>query len=219
MDETNLQARPYLIGIAGTSCSGKTKLARHLSRLLSAVILPLDCYYFDLSHLPLDERAHCNFDIPEALDRELLLAHVAGLSQGQEIPRPVYDFAVHARTSQVEIVKPGRYVIVEGLFSLYWEEARKLFGTKVFVDLDDQKCLERRISRDVRERGRTPESVLQQFNGTVRPMAEAYIRPTRGFADLTVRGDDPIDRSLARVMAHVNRNRRRFDATKSARPR
>ena len=209
MDETDLKKRPYLIGIAGPSCGGKTKLARHLSRRLSAVILPLDCYYFDLSHLPLAERAHSNFDVPEALDRELFLAHVAGLSQGQEIPRPVYDFAIHSRTGRVEIVKPGRFVIVEGLFGLYWEEARKLFRTKVFVDLDDKSCLERRIARDVRERGRTPESVLQQFNETVRPMAETYIRPTQSFSDLTVRGDDSIDHSIAAVMAHVKRNKQR----------
>jgi uridine kinase len=210
LGKDDLNTRPYLIGIAGPSCSGKTKLARHLSRLLSAVILPLDCYYFDLSHLPLAERARCNFDIPEALDHKLLLAHIAGLSQGREIPRPIYDFAVHSRTGRVETVKPGRFVLVEGLFALHWEEARKVFGTKVFVDLDDKLCLERRVARDVRERGRTPDSVLQQFSETVRPMAEAYIRPTQGFADVVIRGNDPIDHSAASVMAHVNsKNQRR----------
>ena len=197
--------QPYLIGIAGPSCAGKTALARHLSRVLSATILSLDCYYFDLSHLPLPERAHSNFDTPESLDHQLFLAHLTALSQGRDAPRPVYDFATHSRTSRVEIIEPGRFLIVEGLFALYWKEARELFGTKVFVDLEDPHCLERRVARDVRERGRTPEAVRLQFSGTVSPMAEKYIRPTRHFADLVVRGDQSIEGSVASVLAHINR--------------
>jgi uridine kinase len=203
---------PYLIGIAGPSCAGKTELARHLSRLLSATILPLDCYYFDLSHLPRAERAHSNFDVPEALDHQLFLTHLTALSQGREAPRPIYDFATHARTGQVEVVQPGQFILVEGLFALYWEEARELFGTKIFVDLDNKSCLDRRVARDVRERGRTPESVVLQFSETVRPMAEKYIRPTQRFADLVVRGDELIDRSAASVMAHVNSQSQRHRA-------
>ena len=196
---------PYLIGIAGPSCAGKTELTRHLSRLLSAAVLPLDCYYFDLSHLPLDERARHNFDVPNALDHDLFLFHLKGLRAGRAIERPVYDFSCHARTRKVEIIHPGRYIIVEGLFVLYWEDVRQQLGTKVFVDLDDQACLERRIERDVRERGRTAASVTAQFNQTVRPMAERYIRPTHASADLIVCGDDPIDASVATVMAHIDR--------------
>ena len=95
--------QPYLIGIAGPSCAGKTELARHLSQLLSAAILPLDCYYFDLSHLPLPERAHSNFDVPGALDHELFLGHLAALSQGGEAPRPIYDFATLLRAVAPQI--------------------------------------------------------------------------------------------------------------------
>jgi uridine kinase len=202
----------YLIGIAGPSCAGKTELSRHLARLLSAAVLPLDCYYFDLSHLPLSDRARSNFDVPDALDHELFLSHLTALHQGHEIPRPVYDFATHSRTDKVDIVKPGRFIIVEGLFILYWEDVHHVFGTKVFVDLDDKSCLDRRIQRDVKERGRTPESVIFQFSETVRPMAEKYIRPTHRFADLVVCGDDPIDRSVAAVMAHVDQNSSRLRA-------
>ncbi len=196
--------KPYLIGIAGPSCAGKTELSRHLARLLSSVILPLDCYYFDLSHLPLDERARANFDMPSALDHDLFLQHLTALSEGREIPRPVYDFATHSRSDKVEIVKPRKFIIVEGLFVLYWADVRRVLGTKVYVDLEDKACLDRRILRDVKERGRTPESVIWQFTETVRPMAEKYIRPTHQFADLIVDGDDRIDHSVARVMTHVD---------------
>ncbi len=211
----NAEVKPYLIGIAGPSCAGKTELSRRLARLLSAAILPLDCYYFDLSHLPLEQRARHNFDVPDALDHDLFLRQLQMLHQGQDIPRPVYDFAAHSRTSKVEMVKPGRFIVVEGLFVLYWEDVRNTFGTRVFVDLDDKTCLDRRILRDVKERGRTPESVVLQFTETVRPMAEKYIRPTHTFADLVVRGDDPIEASVAAVMAHVDHNAHRRAAAKS----
>ncbi len=209
------EVKPYLIGIAGPSCAGKTELSRHLARLLSAAILPLDCYYFDLSHLPLEQRARHNFDIPSALDHDLFLQHLQMLHRGEPAPRPVYDFATHSRTGRVEVVKPGRFIIVEGLFVLYWEDVRNTFATRVFVDLDDKTCLDRRILRDVKERGRTPESVILQFTETVRPMAEKYIRPTHAFADVVVCGDDPIDASVAAVMAHVDHNAQRHAAAKS----
>lgn len=202
------ESTPYLIGIAGPSCAGKTELTRQLSRLLTATVLPLDCYYRDLSHLPLEERARQNFDMPDALDHELFARHLADLSAGREIARPVYDFSIHSRTGSNEIVKPGPYIIVEGLFVLYWESVRSLLHTKAFVDLDDKTCLDRRILRDVKERGRTPESVILQFSETVRPMAEKYIRPTHTFADVVVCGSDPIEASVAAVMAHVDRNTR-----------
>jgi uridine kinase len=198
--------KPYLIGVAGPSCAGKTELSRRLAKLLSAAILPLDCYYFDLSHQPLEERARHNFDEPSALDHDLFLEHLQALNRGERIARPVYDFATHSRTRDTEIVEPGRFIIVEGLFVLYWEDVRQTFGTRVFVDLDDKTCLDRRILRDVKERGRTPESVMWQFTETVRPMAEKYIRPTHQFADVVVCGDDPIEASVTAVMAQVDRN-------------
>jgi uridine kinase len=209
------ESKPYLIGIAGPSCTGKTELARRVANLVAAPLLPLDCYYFDLSHMPLERRAHSNFDIPESLDQELLASHITALSEGREIGRPVYDFATHTRTEQTEIINPGPYVIIEGLFVLFWEPVRRLLGTKVFVDLDDRTCLDRRILRDTKERGRTPESVVLQFGETVRPMADKYIRPTREFADLVVCGDDPIEASVAAVMAHVDRNAHRRKSVSS----
>ncbi len=200
-----IDARPYLIGIAGPSCAGKTELSRHLAERLPAVAVALDSYYLDLSFRPMEERARFNFDEPAALDHDLFLEHLQALSQAREIERPVYDFTTHSRTNRVECVMPGRFIVVEGLFVLYWEDVRGLFGTKVFVDLPDGSCLERRIIRDVRERGRTAESVRRQFAETVQPMAALYVHPTKAFADLIVAGDTPIQESVEAVIAHIRR--------------
>lgn len=217
---TNSNHKPYLIGVAGPSCAGKTELSRHLARALDATLLPLDCYYLELGHLTMEQRSRFNFDEPAALDRALFVQHLRELAAGRAIDRPVYDFATHSRTSEVERIVPGHssgqlelpgtteplhreFIVVEGLFVLYWEDVRDLFGTKVFVDLEDEPCLERRIYRDTRERGRTRQSVIQQFTETVRPMANIYIRPTRQNADIVVPGDNDISLSVATVIEHV----------------
>jgi uridine kinase len=190
-----------MIGIAGPSCAGKTELARQLAARLQAAILPLDGYYHDLSALPLAERAAFNFDDPAALDHELFVEHLRTLKEGREIRRPVYDFSIHARTGRFETVRPGGFLVAEGLFLLYWEDVRPLLQAKIYVDLGDAACLERRIVRDVRERGRTPDSVRRQYEETVRPMAESYVRPTRAYADLVMGGNDPLEVSVARIVA------------------
>ncbi len=194
---------PFLIGIAGPSCAGKTELSRRLSVLLAAPVLPLDGYYLDLSHLPPAERMQCNFDLPEVLDHDLFVRHLTALGQGHPISRPVYDFATHLRTGRLQAVSPAVVILVEGLLLLHWEEVRNLLSLRVYVDLDDQSCLERRLLRDGKERGRSPESVRRQYAETVRPMAEKYVYPTRSFADLVVRGDAPLEDSAAAVMARL----------------
>ena len=197
--------KPYLIGVAGPSCAGKTELSRALHATLDAALLPLDCYYFDLSDRTLEERARFNFDVPSALDHDLFLAQLRDLADGHGVDVPIYDFATHTRTSRTERVEARQFIVVEGLFVLYWSDIRSLFGTKVFVDLDDSTCLARRIHRDVRERGRTQESVINQFNQTVAPMADLYVRPTRENADIVVPGDSPIDASVGVVMGHIEK--------------
>lgn len=196
----------FLIAIGGPSCAGKTQLAVLLASRLSAAILPLDAYYRELAHLPLAERAQFNFDMPDALDQDLLFQQVRQLSQGHTVDRPVYDFTTHSRAPQTERIQPGQFLILEGLFALYWEPLRALSGTKVFVDAPDPVCLARRQVRDVRERGRTPDSVLTQYDRTVRPMAEQYVRPTRFYADVVVSGETPIESSVAAVLAHIERS-------------
>ena len=181
----------HIIAIAGPSCAGKTELAKSLSRQLSASILPMDVYYRDLDFLPLESRCQFNFDLPDAVDRHLLRQHLTALAAGLPVQRPVYDFKVHTRSSLCETVTPGRYLILEGLFALYWEDLRPLFGTKVYIDAPDDVCFARRQVRDVRERGRTVEYVYKQWVEIVRPMAELYVRPTRRFADIVVSGISP----------------------------
>lgn len=195
--------KPYLIGIAGPSCAGKSFLSSHIAEKLDAAMLHLDSYYRELDHLSIVQRAHWNFDAPEALDAELLFAHVRQLHKGIAIQKPIYDFTTHARTDRTEPVEPRQFIIIEGLFALYWDEIVKLLGTKVFVDLGEDICLERRIERDIRERGRTRESVLEQYHSTVLPMARRYVHPTRERADIVVTGNDRIEHEVEVVMQHV----------------
>jgi len=195
--------KPYLIGVAGPSGAGKTELSLRLARLLDAPIISLDSYYRDMAELPFEQRARSNFDVPDALDCELLGQHLSMLASGREIAKPVYDFTRHTRAPEVESIQPGAFAIVEGLFALYWEDVRSLYGTRVYVDTDDQTCFERRLDRDTHERGRTPESVHAQYENTVRPMAERYILPTRRYADLIVSGTQRLERSAAAVLAHI----------------
>lgn len=190
-----------LIGIAGPSGSGKSELSRRLAAALGAPVVSLDSYYRDLSHLTMAERAACNFDEPASLEHELLLAHCAALLRGEAADTPTYDFASHARTAKTVRILPGETVIIEGLFTLYWQDLRRLLHTSVYVDLEDETCFARRLARDVCERGRTPECVSRQYASTVRPMAETYIWPTRRHADLVVRGDAVLEESVAAVLA------------------
>ncbi|HEX9120993.1 MAG TPA: uridine kinase [Terriglobales bacterium] len=193
----------HIIAIGGPSCAGKTELAKRLARSLSATILPMDAYYRDLAFLPLESRCKFNFDIPDSIDHTLLREHLTALAAGKSVQRPVYDFTVHTRSSIRETVTPGPYLIIEGLFALYWDDLRPLLTTKVYVDAPDDVCLARRQARDVLERGRTAESVHKQYVEIVRPMADLYVRPTRRFADIVVSGEVPLEQSSAAVLAHV----------------
>jgi len=195
-----MPAATYLIGIAGPSGAGKSFLARRLKSALPAEVLQLDRYYRDLSHLPPAERARANFDSPEALDHELLIAQVARLQNRETVQLPVYDFIRHTRSPRTEMLLPSEVLIVEGLFTLYWLRLRALLGAKVYVDLSDEICLSRRIARDVRERGRTAESVIEQYETTVAPMAERYIRPTLTHADVVVSGAEPVEDGVERIV-------------------
>jgi uridine kinase len=182
-----------LVGIAGPSCAGKTELARWLAARLAAPVLNLDHYYIDLAHLPLEERARTNFDEPAAVDHEAILHDVAALARGEPVVAPLYDFTTHARARGGERIVPAGLVVVEGLFALYWAGLREHFFVKLFVDAPDELCLARRLGRDTRERGRTPQSVLEQFEATVKPGADRFIRPTRAYADLVLSGEEELE--------------------------
>lgn len=182
-----------LVGIAGPSCAGKTELARWLAARLSAPVLNLDHYYVDLAHLPLEERARTNFDEPAAVDHEAILHDVSALARGEPVTAPLYDFATHARVRGGARIVPAGLVVIEGLFALYWPALREHYFVKLFVDAPDGLCLARRLERDTRERGRTPDSVVAQFEATVKPGADRYIRPTRVFADLVLSGEEELE--------------------------
>jgi uridine kinase len=201
--QTTVRQKPHLAGITGPSGAGKTELANCIARMLNAPVVSLDRYYRDLAHMTLEERSKQNFDNPAALDHELLFEHLNSLLCGVAVDRPLYDFAHHARLCEVEVVQPGELIILEGLFTFHWENIRNLLGPKIYVAADDLICFERRLARDVRERGRTPESVRLQYETSVRPMAERYIYPTRAFADLVVCGTDPLDEIAAKVLSFL----------------
>jgi uridine kinase len=197
--------KPHIIGIAGPSSSGKTELSRQLAaRIPGTAIVSLDSYYRGMEEIPIEERKKVNFDHPDSLDWELLTQHLTALAEGRAFDEPVYSFADYARMPETRRIEPSPYLIVEGLFVLYWPQLREILDTKVYVLTDPSVCFNRRLSRDVAERGRTPESVIAQYEKTVRPSAEWFVYPTQKFADLTVSGEEPFDRSTAAVLTAAN---------------
>jgi uridine kinase len=201
LEEIKAMERTVLVGIGGCSGSGKTSLARELATQLEATLFPLDLYYRDLSQFPLDSRDKQNFDHPDSLESELFIEHIRELGEGRAIQRPVYDFAHHARVAGAfEAVEPARYVVVEGILALHYDELWPLYDFSIYVDAPNEVCLNRRIYRDMRERGRTEESVRAQFEATARPMAEMYVLPSQTRATMTVSGTESLDWSIEQVL-------------------
>ncbi len=193
---------PQVIGIAGASGSGKTRLASELARELDGIHFPLDNYYFDLSHLPAADRAKENFDDPALIESSLLVAHVAALARGETIERPLYDFSQHVRIpDRTETMQAGAFVLVEGLFALYYPELLSLYQMRVYLDTPDDVCFDRRMRRDTIERGRSPESVRRQYEATVRPSSIAFVRPSASHADLVIEGSAALDWKVEQVLS------------------
>jgi uridine kinase len=200
-----LPQRPLILGIGGCSGSGKTTLARELTAQLSATLLPLDFYYICLSHLPPDERALQNFDHPDSLEHSLLAQHVADLADGRAIDRPIYDFTTHTRVpNHTETVAPSPVLIVEGILALHYSQLRALYDFSIYVNAPNKICLNRRIYRDMRERGRTEESVRAQFEATAKPMADLYVIPSAEHASITVEGTEALDWSVEQVLQRLH---------------
>ena len=195
---------PVVLGIAGCSGSGKTTLAAELAHALGGIHFHLDNYYRDLGHMPYSERIKQNFDDPAMIESPLLAAHVAALARGETIERPIYDFATHTRVlDRTEAVTAGAFLVVEGLFALYYPELLPLYSLRIYVDTPDELCFERRLRRDIEQRGRTPESVKRQYESTVRPAGEAFVRPSGMNADLQVDGTGALDWKVERVLAEM----------------
>ncbi len=197
------------IGISGASCTGKGYLCRRLAQYFipPAVIVPMDSYYRDLSLLPADEREKRNFDCPQAIEKNLLLDHLRGLLGGEEVVMPDYDFRTHTRVERAgRMPSRGETVLLEGLFAFYWKELREATQFKVFIELEPEKCLLRRIERDTRERGRTVETVLHQFRSRALPMYQRYVAGTKRYADLVVRGDAPHEETVDRILVALRKH-------------
>jgi len=194
------------LGITGGAASGKTTIADLLLRDLQerVSVLQFDRYYRDQGHLDVEKRALVNYDHPDSLDHELLIKHLDLLSQGSSINAPIYDFATHARTEQTEKIEPKEFVIVDGILILAFSEIRERLTFKIFIDAPEETRLERRIARDMSERGRTEESVRKQFKASVQPMHKKFVQPFRDSAELIIDGLDDPNRSAVKVISFID---------------
>ncbi len=178
-----------LIGITGASGSGKTLVAENIYKQLGSedvVILQEDSYYKDLSNIPFDERTGRNFDHPDAFDHDLLHIHVSELLEGQTIEHPIYDYTTHSRKTETKTVGPHRLIVLEGILIFNEPAMRKLMDIKVFIDTAPDICFIRRLRRDIEERGRNVNSIINQYMETVRPMYFQFIEPSKRHADIII---------------------------------
>ncbi len=180
---------PLIIGIAGGSGSGKTTIAQSVVDIVGTGVvarLPYDAYYRDQAHLTYEERTKINYDHPDSLENELLVGHLMALREGRAIDRPVYDFANHTRAAETVHVEPESVILVEGILILAEPSLRELMDLRVYIDTDADLRLIRRLTRDIVERGRTVDSVLAQYEKTVRPMHLQFVEPSKRYADIIV---------------------------------
>lgn len=182
--------RPILVGIAGGSASGKTTIAQNICdnfiESKSVIIIRQDDYYNDQNHMSMEDRLKVNYDHPFAFDNELLILQLKDLLSNKAIVKPTYDFTNYTRSDKTERIEPCEVIILEGLFILEHKEIRDLLNIKVFVETDSDVRLIRRIKRDVLERGRTIDSVINQYLSTVKPMHDSFIEPSKKYADIIV---------------------------------
>ncbi len=198
--------KPFIIGIAGGTASGKTTVARKIIETLpgeTASLLDLDSYYKDLGDMTLEERKKQNFDHPESFDFDLLAEHLSALRAGQTIEKPIYSFEQHTRLPESTTIHPAQVIILEGILVLSQKPLRDLLDLKIYVDTDDDVRLSRRLTRDIKERGRTFDGVMEQYFKTVRPMHIHFIEPTKRFADIIIPNGGSNDAAVDMVVAGI----------------
>lgn len=198
--------QPYLIGVAGGTNSGKTTITDRLAELIGdehLALIKLDSYYIERTDQPMEVRAAANYDHPDAFDWQLLNDHLASLTAGETVQVPVYDYTIHDRSDRRMLVRPSKIIVVEGILVLWEQRLRERFDLKIFVDTPADLRIIRRLKRDVAERGRTPESILDQYLTTVRPSHEMFIEPSKRYADVIVPEGGLNRPALAMLLARV----------------
>jgi uridine kinase len=206
-------SKPFCVGIAGGTSSGKTTVAHKIYKSLAparVALLDQDSYYYDLSHLSQREREAVNFDHPDAFDNALLAEHIRALSEGRTIYKPVYSYTDYARTQHTREVLSAHLIIVEGILVLESPLLRSLFDFKIFVSAEDDVRLMRRMRRDIASRGRSLERVLEQYEHTVRPMHHTFVEPSKRYADIIIPNGGENDVAISMIsqalQAHLQRS-------------
>jgi uridine kinase len=206
--------RAIVFGVAGGTASGKTTVARAILDAVGAsqvAYLPHDAYYRDMSNLPLPERARLNYDHPDSLETELLIEHVQRLLAGQAVYLPVYDFTEHLRTAQTRLVEPAPVILIDGILIFTNRALRELMDIKVYVDTDADVRFIRRMQRDMQERGRSLDSIIEQYLETVRLMHQEFVEPSKRYADVILPHGGlnkvAMDMVVARLLALIQAQR------------
>ena len=202
-----MNSSSILIGIAGGTGSGKTSIANYLLKKFGSdqlIVIEQDSYYKNNSALSIDERNQQNFDHPDAIDIELFNKQLVSLLGGKSVKIPIYDFSIHNRRNQRQFVRPCRIIVIEGILTLYFDSLRKLMNIKVFVDTPDNIRFTRRLSRDVKERGRTIKSVTNQYEKTVKPMYDQFVKPSRDLADIIITDGVQNKEAIDALMSNIN---------------
>lgn len=200
-----------LIGVAGGSGSGKTTVANNLVKAFKvedAALVEQDAYYKELTNMTIEEKAKVNFDHPDSIEFDLLKKHLEALKNGISIERPIYDFTTHSRKEGTVKINPSKIIIVEGILIFAVPEIRDLFDVKIFVDTDADEMILRRIERDMNERGRSLESIKNQYLTTVKPMYLEFCEPSKRYADIIIpRGGEnrvAIDMVISKLKGYLN---------------
>ncbi len=180
--------KPLIIGVAGGSGSGKTTVAKAIDEAVgfASVLIDMDAYYKDQAHMSMAERHAVNYDHPNSLDLDLMVEQLGALAAGRPVDKPVYDYAAHTRAAQVVRVEPQAVIVVEGILLFADARLRALFDMKIFVEVADDVRFIRRLRRDIVERGRSLDSVINQYLGTVRPMHLEFVEPSKRYADVII---------------------------------
>ena len=196
--------KPYIIGIAGGSGSGKSTFAARIKEAFPTQVSLVSCdnYYLPHDDLPLEERAHLNYDAPEALEFDLMVKHLEQLKNGQAALCPVYDFTQHTRSDKITEIKPRPIILIDGILIFHDESLRNCMDLKIYVETDADERILRRARRDMLERGRDLDSVIDQYLSTVKPMHNTYVKPTKVFADIILNGGKN-EQAFALVKAQI----------------